>query len=379
MAVYRRASGKWAVLIDFDRDAKGHRKRKSIGTFSTRKDAERAEREALTARDRGIDISPSTVTVKELVERHISHLEAVGRAAKTIEEYNQKTRTYIVPHLGTIAVGKLRPAHVSEWVAMSLLRGGKDGRALSAKTVCEAFSILNGSLRWALKMQITARNVCEAVTLPTSIKAEAKPLDAAEVGRLLDVSRSTRWGSFVALALATGARRGELLALTWNDIDTKGKTLTIRASLSQTKRDGVRLKTTKTGKVRTVPLSGMALDALRRQHAMQAEDRLRAGSAYENAEAAVFTNELGARLTPMAATCAFARLASKAKLATSRLHDLRHTTATALLIAGTDVRTTAGVLGHSTPIVTLGTYAHLMADTQRAAVERLGEQLERLA
>jgi hypothetical protein len=81
----------------------------------------------------------------------------------------------------------------------------------------------------------------------------------------------------------------------------------------------------------------------------------------------------------MAATCAFDRIARKAGISTTRLHDLRHTAATTLLVAGVDVRTVAGVLGHVSPSITLSTYAHLMPEAQRDAVDRLGLSLERLA
>lgn len=80
----------------------------------------------------------------------------------------------------------------------------------------------------------------------------------------------------------------------------------------------------------------------------------------------------------MAATCAFDRIARKAGISTTRLHDLRHTAATTLLVAGVDVRTAAGVLGHASPTVTLSTYAHLMPEAQRDAVDRLGERIEQL-
>lgn len=81
----------------------------------------------------------------------------------------------------------------------------------------------------------------------------------------------------------------------------------------------------------------------------------------------------------MAASCAFERLARKAEISTTRLHDLRHTAPTTLLVAGIDVRTAAGVPGHWSPTVTLSTYAHLMPEAQRDAVDRLGERLERIA
>ncbi len=111
---------------------------------------------------------------------------------------------------------------------------------------------------------------------------------------------------------------------------------------------------------------------------MQEQDKRLAGEPYVD-EGGVFTSPLGLRVTPMSATKAFVRLAKAARISTTRLHDTRHTAATHLIVGGTDVRTTASVLGHTTPNVTLAIYAHLVADVQRAAVERLGAKLESIS
>lgn len=377
MSVYKIKSGNWRVVVDVDRDANGTRGRRSLGTFGTRKEAERAEREALSSRDRGIDLAPMTVTIRQLAERYLADREALGRGEKTIEEYRRIVTLYVLPHLGEKIVAKLKPAHVAEWVANLRRAGGQEARALSPKTVRHAFALLNAIIRWAVRMQLAGRNVCEAVTAPSASPSEAKALTSDEVRRLLTEARDSRWSAFVTLALTTGARRGELCGLSWGDVDLESGVVTIRRSLSQTKARVV-LKGTKSGKSRALPLSRHAVEALRRQRATQAADRLRAGSAYLD-EGALFTDELGRRLTPKAATNAFARVAGKAKISTTRLHDLRHTAATTLLVGGADVRTTAGVLGHSTPNVTLATYAHLVADAQRDAIDRLGESIEKLA
>lgn len=122
-----------------------------------------------------------------------------------------------------------------------------------------------------------------------------------------------------------------------------------------------------------------SVNALRSRRALQARERLAIGGSYDNADDAVFADERGRRITPMTASCAFERIARKTGLSTTRLHDLRQIAATTLLLAGVDVRTTAGVLGHSSPTIALSTYAHLMPEAQREAVDRLGERIERLA
>lgn len=99
MSVYRRKSGRYAVMIDLEPTATGLRRRKSIGTYRTRKDAERAERQAIEARDRGIDLSPKTVTVSELLDRYLGDREALGRGTKTLQEYRSCADRLIRPHL----------------------------------------------------------------------------------------------------------------------------------------------------------------------------------------------------------------------------------------------------------------------------------------
>jgi integrase len=272
----------------------------------------------------------------------------------------------------------LRPARLAEWVGQLLKHGGKNGRPLSAKSVYHAFTLLNGALRFALRMELIGRNPCDAATRPRVLRSDAKALTNEESIKLLNVARGSRWEAFIILALSTGARRGELCALSWNDFDAEANALTIRHSLSQTRR-GIILKETKTGRSRSVPLSRIANDALRSQRALQAKERLANGVLYQNLDGAIFADEIGRRVSPMAASCAFERIARKASISTTRLHDLRHTAATTLIHAGVDIRTTASVLGHASPTVTLSIYAHLMADAQRDAVDRLGERLERLA
>ena len=124
-------------------------------------------------------------------------------------------------------------------------------------------------------------------------------------------------------------------------------------------------------------MSRPALEALQRQRVAQAADKLRAGGLYEDGDW-VFANELGACISPMAATDAYARIAQKAQISSTRLHDTRHTAATTLLLGGVDVARWRE-LGYSVATTTLSIYAHLMADTQRDAIDRLGEAFDAIA
>ncbi len=381
MSVYKRKSGRYAVLVDLEPTALGGRRRKSVGTFRTRKEAEAGERKVLEARDGGFNIAPSKLTVVELMKRFIEfcRAEVEEHTAATIETYEQKSKLYIEPHLGGVLLSRLRPTHIAEWVTALRTSGGLNKKPLSPKTVRNVYGLLHGALSWALGLELVTRNVCdnEATKPPRPSVSPAKALNDDEVAGLLAAAETTRWGTFVTLALATGARRGELCALSWSDVDFDAQTLTIAKSLSQTK-DHVELKSTKTGHIRRLALSRLALGALHRQRAVQAQDKLRAKGRYVD-EGAVFATPLGDRVTPMSATKAFARLAKTAQISTTRLHDTRHTAASHLIVGGTDARTTAGVLGHASPTVTLSVYAHLFDDTKRAAIDGLGQRLERIS
>lgn len=180
------------------------------------------------------------------------------------------------------------------------------------------------------------------------------------------------------LALATGARRGELCGLSWSDVDLAARKLRIWRSLSQTK-GRVELKDTKTHRERLIGLSAWALEALRRQRVMQAEERLRAPVGLYVESGAVFTNELGERITPMAATKAFGRVARAANISTQRLHDTRHTAASHLIAEGSDAVTVASDLGHDSATITLSIYSHAFDDAKHEATDRLGARMERIA
>lgn len=168
----------------------------------------------------------------------------------------------------------------------------------------------------------------------------------------------------------------ELAALRWSNIDLGRATVTISESVVRTKT-GLEFKGTKTDCVRVVPLNGLAIAALRSHRAGQNAKRLRKGDKYQVRDL-VFADPLGRPWNPSSISNAFDRMAREAKLSTTRLHDVRHSAATWLLQGGIDVRTVAAVLGHSTAVTTLNTYAHVMPGAEAKAVEAIAERLSRV-
>ena len=372
MAIYKRKSGKYAVSVDLPRGPNGKRRRRPLGTYLTRKEAQKVEREALLQRDRGIGLNPERVSVKELVERYVDDREAKGRAIRTTSRYRDILRSYIDPKIGSLPISKLAAVHVSD-----MLNWWR--RSLSPKSVSHIRSLLHGALDWGVKHDLVNRNVVDMVDTITVPHVPASALSEAEAQILIRTCDPLRFGAFLRFALATGARRGEICALRWTDISMERNSVTIeRAAVEATDAFGKRVqlieKTTKSGKARVMPLNHLALGALRQQYTNQLEDKMKNRKIYEDS-GHVFQSEVGGPITPYSATDAFRKLCAKVGIKAS-LHTLRHTFATWLLRDGVDVKTVSAVLGHANASVTLNVYAHLLPGAAEEAITAIDRRLQ---
>jgi integrase len=375
--IYKRGKDKngrdrYAVRIDLEPDITGKRRRISLGTFSGKKPAEKAERDALHDKDRGIDLAAGTGTVAEMVRRFLQDRET--RCTRTtMRNYNMLARRYILPHLGAKVVAKVKAVHITEWKSTLRTHGGHNGKPLGL-TAVHAFRCARTIWEWGIKQGHAQVNPLRAVDSPKVPRRDAKVYSAEQIGRLLLAADATRWGPFIRLALATGARRGELCGLEWGDVDFAGRTLRIERSLTEP-HDGGELKSPKNERTRTIDLSPAAIDALERQRLRAAEDRFRTEAAYcDDSRRPVFTDEIGRRVMPRHATEAFEMIRKRAEVK-GTLHGLRHAAASYLLGSGTDLRTVQELLGHADPTTTLRVYAHVMPRAHRTAVDRLGTLL----
>jgi integrase len=384
MSVYRRGSGRYAVLIDLESGATGRRRRKSIGTYRTKKEAQAAERAALQARDRGVDLSPANVTLSTVVDRFI---ESVTNrlAPETVAGYAELWRLHAAPRLGGIALGKLRAAHLQQLYAELNRKEGRPGKILSSARVYSVHRMLHRVLRWAERTGLAEHNVARNVEPPRLGPSSARAITPDEAARILEATQGTRAFPFFLLAILTGMRRGELCALCWSAVDLDHAILKLSQAMARNHRSAKNryyLKTTKTDRERPVPLSPAALDVLRAIRVRQAHDQLSAGALYRD-EGFVFADELGGAYTPEAATKAFAKVARALGIDGITLHSCRHALATWALAEGADLHSVAAVLGHRSASTTLNLYGHVVSGGMERAVSLAADVLaaakERLA
>lgn len=357
---------RYEITIGKDQNGKPIRIRKS--GFARKGDAENektAKLQELNEKGRaGIFVAPAPKTFKQLIDEWFR--EHVDRHCelKTAERYRELV-AYVVPHIGDLPLGELS-ALVLERVFNHLKDSGgryrktKKARPLSAKTVRAIASVVHAALEKAVKSwKLIKVNPVDACELPKVRKKEARALDSDQTAWFIDAARGTWLYPFLYLDSAIGARRGELLALTWPDfnLDSPHPTVKISKSLAQTK-SGLHLKPTKSGKAIVVPLPQTAVEALRGHRRQQMEYRRSFGVSYKQDLDLVFAEPDGSFLKPDTVSAKVCLLARRLGMKNTSLHTLRHSHGSQLLANGVPLPVVSKRLGHSSVAITAAIYSH---------------------
>ena len=310
----------------------------------------------------GLHVDPSTETVAAFVERWLKDWAASNVSNQTYEGYAQMLRKHLSARVGKMAIQKLRAADLQAIYAAMAADGLADRTRLHLHRITRV--MLNHAVQWG----IVPRNVADMVDAPRVRTDEVQILTASEMQALLEFLRDKPLYAITALALASGLRRGELLALRWQDIDLDAGTLRVERALEETKRGGIAFKPPKTRhgrRVVTLPASTVAM--LRAHRKAQQEHRLRFGLGKAEPDALVFPDWDGSSRSPRAFTLEWSKMAKAANLTVRGFHCLRHTCASILIADGLDVLSLSRRLGHGSAAITLGVYGHLFKPDDRAA------------
>jgi integrase len=387
---HRKAEGRcgprclrWYPVVELPPAPGGRRRRTTLGGYATKTAARAALRAEQARRDQGITVEPSRLTLAGYAARYLDGQAALGRDARTVERARELLDGHVLPALGGVPLAKLGPGHLKALYGR-LLRDGarRDGRpgGLSPRTVGHVHRVLHRLLAEAVRSdELLARNVAAAVSPPRVAEAPMVTLDQGQAAALLAAAASAPpWlGMLVTLGLATGARRGELLALRWAEVDLEDGTATISRTLRLVAgRLDTKQPKTAAG-VRVVPLGAFALAALRRHRAGQASLRLAYGPGYDADADLILARADGRAVRPDYASAAFAALARRAGLpAGVHVHTLRHSAASLLAAAGVPPSDIAAQLGHRDGgALALRVYVHPLAENRRRAAALLDAAL----
>jgi integrase len=364
--IKERSPGRWAIVLSLTDPATGERKLKWHSFKGNKRGAQDECARLIADMRRGTYIEPSKETLDKFLDRWLDHIKSQV-SPKTYERYAGLINQNIKPLLGAVILTKLKAVQISQAYAKALAGGRRDAKegGLAPRTVGHMHRVLRHALSQAVRWEELARNPADAVDPP---KIEWKPLQTYDLPQTADVVEYFRNRTLyipVLLAALCGLRRGEICALRWKHVDLSTGQLSVVESLEQT-RAGLRFKSPKSGKGRTVALQQTVIDELRAYRAKRAQEMLRLGVGLSDDDL-VITHEDGSQVTPIYVSQQWGRLIAKTKLARLRFHDLRHAHATHLLGNGVHPKIASERLGHSKVGITLDLYSHVIPGMQADA------------
>src|SRR5215469_200850 len=367
-SVFKRSDGRWIAQITLENGRQKQYYAKS------EKDANVRLRKALDELEHGSLTTEKDQTLKEYLEHWLENVKRPSLKIGSYLRYRDLLDQHILPALGHLPLRKLKLEHLEAFYARLQAEGRTDGQGgLSAKTVRLVHGILYQSLEAAARRRRIAYNVCRDVTLPRVERPEMQTLTTEQAQRLLAVAKGHRLEALLTLALATGMRRGELLALQWKDLDWKSGSLQVRRSVNRYAGQGFKVSEPKTKKSRRkIALPVFVMEVLKEHRTRQLEERLQVGSTWED-HGLVFSNAYGNFLNPSHLGADFHTLLKQAKLPMVRFHDLRHTAASLLFKMNVSPKMVQEILGHSDIEMTLGIYSHVLPGMHEEAMGKMDQ------
>jgi integrase len=367
--IIKRGDRTWLIRIFLGRDAKGKQKFHHKTVHGTKRDADRYLTATRREMDLGVFVEPSVMSVNEYLDRWLRDAARPRVSRRTADGYAGLLERYIREPLGFKRLDQLQALDIQS------VYGAMQTRGLSARVVRHAHSALHNALKQAVKWGLLSRNPSDLVELPKVAHKERRVLSPDEASEFLKAAALLPHGLIFEFALLTGMRPEEYLALQWADVDFERGTAQVRRALVRHKKNWSFEEPKTARSRRTVYLPEPLMKKLAAHKRQQAEVRLKLGAAWQAFDL-VFCGEQGTPLTIPNITYRYFRpILTKAKLPRIRLYDLRHSCATLLLIAEENPKVVSERLGHSTIVLTLDTYCHVLPTMQQAATARLEKLL----
>ena len=384
-SVIDKGNDKYMVRVFLGRDEKGKVKFHNK-TIKGKREAQAYLAKMTNQKNEGIISDSGRVTVKEHMETWLESVVKNRVRVKTYLDYKDLTRLNITPIIGNIRLDKLKPEQIQ------ILYNDMLKRNLSPRTVRYTHTILNNSLKQAVKWNRIYRNPAELVDLPRQEKKEMTALSPEQTKVFMEAITYSPWKAIFSLLIDSGMRPGEALGLKWDDVDFENSRVTINRSLTRIPKNSdpelyllkiilnignwiIQEPKTKRSR-RTIPLTKHIINDLREHQIKQKQQKLKAKPGTYTDQSFIFAANNG---EPMSEQNIYNRhfkpILKYARLPSIRLYDLRHSCATLLLSAGENPKVVSERLGHASIVLTLDTYSHVLPDMQKSATDKMEDLL----
>lgn len=302
---------------------------------------------------------------KEWLKVWLENYVTPMRKARTADLYTEIAEKKINPYLGGCDLDELTPIILQRYVTELSQSGNvRTGKGLSSNSVNGIISVIQSSLQTAYRLGLAKEYIGDKIIRPKTTEKRIECFTAAEQRKIEQAALESKALKMcgIVICLYTGLRIGELLALTWNDVNFTEREISVSKSCYHGKRGRVTYGTKTANSVRTIPLSKPLIKILR---------EMKSGS---ESEYVISSN--GKPVETRTYQKNFESLLKKLQIGHRGFHALRHTFATRALECGMDVKTLSEVMGHKNSSVTLNRYAHCLSEHKKAMMNRLGKNLE---
>jgi integrase len=338
--------------------------------FKTQAEADIALNEMLYEQRRGMLATGPNQTLKQFMEYWLDEVHKPAIRISSYVNYRSMLNNHILPELGHYRLRQLTVQHMESFYAKKAKQG------LSANTLKVIHGMVHNALAHAVYLNLVARNVADIAkkSLPRQTRYEIQPLTREQAQKLLEQARGEKSEALLILAISTGMRRGELAALRWSDIHLEEGYLQVQRSARYAgKGYGLQITEPKTrSSRRKIVLSSLVVEALLAHRARQDKIREAAGDAWQ-AHNLIFCDRHGEYLDPDTLRNWLKKLLKEAGLPSIRFHDLRHSAATLLMERGVHAKVVQELLGHSSIMMTLDIYSHVLPSLQEHTKEKLDD------
>ncbi|MDD4169585.1 MAG: tyrosine-type recombinase/integrase [Desulfotomaculaceae bacterium] len=348
----------------------------TIDKCRARREANRLLTEYALAIEKGQLVDSGRLTFADFVERWIRDYAEGNLAPKTLFRYKEILENRILPAMGHLKIEQIRPSHLMEFYANLSEEGIRlDGRPgkLSDSTILYHHRILSSILKDAVQWQVIVSNPCERVKPPKVTKKQAVCYDEEQAAAMLTAleEEELKYRALINLALFTGLRRGELMGLTWADVDFEGGTLEVRQASQYLPGQGIFTKSPKNeSSERLMALPSFLVDLLRQYRKEQLQERLKVGDLWQDSDR-LFVTWDGQPMHPDTVSGWFPKFLERHGLPHLPFHGIRHTAATMLINQNLPVKNISGRMGHSNISTTMNIYGHYLKSADKEAADRL--------
>lgn len=342
--ITQRTKGSWSISIYLGKEPITNKKKYKWYTVKgTKKEAEKFLIEKLNEIEKGIFVDSKNMTLEEYFNYWYEQCCITKLSPTTYESYKRNIDKYIIRYLGNIKLANLLPLQLQSFYNTL-------SETLSNTTIIYIHRIIHRALNQAMKWDLIVRNVADNVELPKKIKYQATILNSTQVAKLINVTKSTYIYIPVMIAISTGMRRGEILGLTWNNLDLKNSTLNVVQAVYPSKNGLTVLPPKTKTSIRKITIPPTLVKIL-------TEYKKKSSSNY------VCSLEDGTLISPSSLNHKFKQILKDNNLPSIRFHDLRHSHASLLLSQGVQAKVISERLGHSNINITMDLYSHIYEAT----------------